>query len=76
MNKNLEQAGQEDIEQGQRDEDLPAECHQLVITVSWQGGADPDKEEQEAVNLEDKPEGRKKRNRKRSVPAAQKTDGP
>ena len=53
------EAGDDDVGHGKRQQKLPAEAHELVVTEAGQRAAHPDVEQKEAQNLDDKPEDRK-----------------
>src|SRR5262245_27008362 len=71
------QAGDDNVRDCQRQQKLPAEGHQLVITEARQRTADPDVDEDKNENLGRKPEhrqqslaNRRQKGNRRSVPSA------
>src|ERR1039457_2211753 len=51
-----QEAGHQQIEHGHREEKLPREAHQLVVTEAGQRGANPHKEEQDVSRLGREPQ--------------------
>src|SRR6185312_9004561 len=56
-----DEAGYYDVGDGQRQQELPPKCHELVITEARQRAANPDIEKHEEENLHRKPEHRHQR---------------
>src|SRR5580692_10064884 len=52
------QAGYQQVQHGDREQELPREAHQLVIAEARQRAANPNKREQDAAHLGAKPEQR------------------
>src|ERR1035437_1335232 len=53
-----QEAGHQQVEHGHREEKLPREAHQLVVTEAGQRGANPHKEEEDRSRLGREPEQR------------------
>src|ERR1019366_2673727 len=53
-----QEAGNQQVEHGHREEKLPREAHQLVVTETGKGGAHPHKQEQDPSRLGREPEQR------------------
>src|ERR1035438_9832825 len=58
-----QEAGHQQVEHGHREEKLPREAHQLVVTESGQRGANPHKEEQDGARSEERRVGKECRSR-------------
>ena len=52
----LNERQQDEPTERQRDQQLPAEVHELVVAEAGQGGSHPDEQEQEAHQLHEEPE--------------------
>src|SRR5579884_3836502 len=53
-------AGDHDIGNGERQQKLPAEIHELVIPETWQRAANPDVQKDKKENLKTEPSDRQK----------------
>src|SRR5580765_259163 len=45
-----------DPDEGHRNEGLPAQPHDLVVAVAWEGGTEPQEQEYEAEHLQEQPQ--------------------
>src|ERR1017187_9116343 len=55
------QAGGQQVQHGDREQNLPGEAHQLIVTEARQRAANPDKQEQNGAGLGAEPEQRQQR---------------
>ena len=51
-----DEGGDDDVDHGDGQQELPAEAHELVVAEAGEGGADPDVEQEEEEDLDDEPE--------------------
>src|SRR5882757_5206094 len=51
----LQRAGDEDVDQRQRDQHLPCELLELILSQTGEGPADPDQQEDEESGLDEEP---------------------
>src|SRR5262249_17024124 len=63
--------GDEQVDHRERQQNLPAERHQLVVAVARQRPPHPDVKEQNRRDLDQKPDPAERLGQKRSVPAAE-----
>ena len=60
--------GHHHVEQSQRDQDLPAEMHELIVAWSRHAATHPDKNKGDQQNLDDEPDDRRQ---ERTMPATE-----
>src|SRR5882724_7683933 len=56
MDQELDQPGDEDVGEGQGDQPLPAQVHQLIEPVAREGAAEPDVGEEEDDDFQEEPD--------------------
>src|SRR6185437_47542 len=56
MSKREREAGDDDVGHGEREQKLPSEAHELVITEAGERGSDPYVEKQKSEDFDDKPQ--------------------
>src|SRR2546427_1508835 len=70
-----ERSRRDQIQDGRRQENLPAEPHQLVVPVPRERPAHPDVEEQNRADLDQEPDPAERHGKKRTVPPTEKQVG-
>src|ERR1019366_2945421 len=65
-----QEAGDQQVEDGHREHELPREGHQLIVAETRQRAANPDEQEQQGAGLGGEPEQRQPGRTRRPPPAA------